>query len=266
MSTQAVIDFHLIRQWVIDAGKIALSQTADRNVDLKPDLTPVTAIDRQVEAYLLAQIDRHYPGHAVLAEEGSFRSGSDFTWIIDPIDGTRAFASGLPIWGISVGIFHVGEPYAGVFYMPGTGDLFWGTREEAFHNERPLVPQATVDLHSPLAFITVPSSFHRYFDTSFPRIRSFGSATAHLAYVAHGLATATVTRRIRIWDLAAVLPYLDISRTRLVYLNGDTFIAGDLLHGEAAPHPLVAAHDSIIDEILTFIKTKPGDDPSTLSK
>jgi fructose-1,6-bisphosphatase/inositol monophosphatase family enzyme len=258
MSTEAFIDFNLMRQWVSDAGRIALSQTADRRVDLKSDLTPVTALDRQVEAFLLKQIVRHYPGHGVLAEEGSSRLGSDFIWVIDPIDGTRAFASGLPIWGIGIGVFHLGEPYAGVFYMPVTADLFWGTREQAFHNDRPLVPQPTVDLDSPLAYIAVPSSFHRYFDTSFKRLRSLGSATAQLAYVAHGLATATITRRVRIWDLAPVLPYLGIARTRMIYLNGETFHPGDLLHGEAAPHPLVAAHENIIDKILACIIMKPA--------
>ncbi len=254
------INSNLMQQWVIEAGKIALSQTADRSVDLKADHTPVTEIDRQVEAFLLAQIERHYPGHGVLAEEGSSRPGSDFTWVIDPIDGTRAFASGLPIWGIAMGVFHLGEPYAGVFYMPVTGDLFWGTREQAFHNDRPLVPQERVDLYSPLAFITVPSNFHHYFDTSFPRLRSLGSATAHLAYVAFGMATATFTRRVRIWDLASVLPYLNVSRTKIVYLNGDVFDPKDLLHGEVAPQPLVAAHETIIDEILTFIRIKPGEE------
>jgi myo-inositol-1(or 4)-monophosphatase len=258
MSPETIIDIDLIRQWVNEAGRIALSKTVDRHVDLKSDLTPVTEIDRQVEAFLLDQIDRHYPGHGVLAEEGSSRPGSDFTWIIDPIDGTRAFASGLPIWGISMGVFHLGEPYAGVFYMPVTGDLFWGIREEAFHNDRPLIPLERVDLISPLAFIAVPSNFHRYFDTSFPRLRSLGSATAHLAYVAHGSATAAVTRRVRIWDLAPVLPYLGISRTRLVYLNGDTFRAEDLLQGQAARQPLIAAHESILDEILNVITTKLG--------
>jgi myo-inositol-1(or 4)-monophosphatase len=263
MPTQTYIDLDLIRRWVIDAGRIALLQTADRSVDLKSDHTPVTKIDRQVEAFLLDQIDRHYPGHGVLAEEGSSRTGSDFTWIIDPIDGTRSFASGLPIWGISVGVFYLGEPYAGVFYMPVTGDLFWGTREQAFHNDQPLVPQETVDLDSPLAYITVPSSFHRYFDISFRRVRSLGSATAHLAYVAFGSATATLTRHIRIWDLASVLPYLGIARTRLVYLNGETFQPQDLLHGEMAAQPLVAAHESILDEILSTIKMKAGDEEHT---
>ena len=258
MSTQPVIDINLMQQWVTEAGRIALSQTADRSVALKSDHTPVTEIDRQVEAFLLQQIDRQFPGHGVLAEEGSSRPGSDFMWIIDPIDGTRAFASGLPIWGISIGVFHLGEPYAGVFYMPVTGDLFWGTRQQAFHNDQPLIPQETVDLNSSLAYITVPSSFHCYFDTSFKRVRSLGSATAHLAYVAHGMATATVTRRIRVWDLASILPSLRLARVKLVYINGAPFQAGDLLHGEAAARPMVAAHESILDEVLTQITIKPG--------
>jgi myo-inositol-1(or 4)-monophosphatase len=263
MPFQTMIDIHLMQRWVTEAGRIALSKTANRSVDLKSDHTPVTEIDRQVESFLLEQIDHHYPGHGVLAEEGSSRPGSDFTWVIDPIDGTRAFASGLPIWGIAIGVFHLGEPYAGVFYMPVTGDLFWGTREQAFHNDRPLVPQEIVDLYSPLAFIAVPSNFHLYFDTSFPRLRSMGSATAQLAYVAYGMATATVTRHVRIWDLAPVLPYLEISRTKLVYLNGDEFHPKDLLHGGEAPQPLVAAHETIIDEILMLIKVKTGETDHT---
>lgn len=259
MSPQPLIDIRLIRQWVTDAGKIAISQSADRSFDLKEDLTPVTEIDRQVETFLLEQIDRHYPGHGVLGEEGTSRTGSDFTWIIDPIDGTRAYASGLPVWGISIGVFHQGEPYAGIFYMPVTGDVFWGTREEAYHNDHRLIPRPAADLRSPLAFMLVPSSAHRHFEISFHRVRSLGSATAHLAYVAHGSATAALTRRIRIWDMASVLPYLGLSHTSLVYLNGDAFRPEDILHGEAAPRPLVAAHASIIDEILPFIKLKPGD-------
>ena len=252
------VDINQVLDWVTEAGRMALSRSADRRVQLKSDLTPVTEIDRQVEAFLLDNIDRHYPGHGVLAEEGSTRPGSEFTWIIDPIDGTRAFASGLPIWGISLGVFNAGEPYAGVFYMPVTGDLFWGTRERAFHNEHQLVAQQMVDLNSPLAYMAVPSSFHRYFETSFRRLRSLGSATAHLAYVAYGLAAATLTRRVRIWDLASVLPYLGLARTQIRYLNGEPFHAQDLLHGAAAPQPLVAAHESVIDEILACIKTKPG--------
>jgi len=252
-----LVDVQLIREWVLEAGRMALSQSSNRNFDLKPDHTPVTKLDQQIELFLLDQIDHHYPGHGVLAEEGSFRPGSDFTWILDPIDGTRAFASRLPIWGISVGVFHQGEPYAGVFYLPMTGEMYWATPEEAFYNEQRLVPVKKVDLHSPLAFIAVPSSVHRHFDISFPRIRSLGSATAHLAYVAYGSATAALSRRIHIWDMAAILPSFKIAHIELIYLNGDSFQPGDLMNGELAAQPLIAAHASVIEEVRSLIKLKP---------
>lgn len=256
MSAQPVIDVALVRDWLNEAGQIALSQWADCIVDIKADLTPVTQIDRQVEDFLLERIERTYPGHGILAEEGSFRSGNDFTWIIDPIDGTRAFASGLPIWGISVGVFHQGEPHAGVFYMPATGGMYWGTQNEAFCNGRRLVPSPTVGLHTPLAFIAVPSSAHRHFEISYPRLRSLGSTIAHLAYVAYGTATAALTRPIRIWDIAAVLPSLRISQIQLVYLSGEAFNPKDLLNGGLTPEPLIAAHSSIIDQVRACIQLK----------
>lgn len=265
MSRKSLIDIHRIQEWVIEASKIALAQAADRKVHIKADRTPVTVVDKEIEEFLSNRIAQHYPGHGILAEEGSFRSGSEFTWIIDPIDGTRAFASGLPIWGISVGVFHQAEPYAGVFYMPATRDLYWGTQEYAFYNRQKLVPGSTVDLNSPLAFIAVPSSVHRYFKVSFPRLRSFGSTTAHLAYVAQGVATAALARRIRIWDVAAVLPLLKISQTRLIYLSGKAFHPIELLRGEVAPEPLIAAHSSIIEEVRALLDLRGGDQIEKLS-
>lgn len=257
MTTQSMIDINLIREWLVEAGRIALTQPAERIVDIKSDSTPVTQIDRQIEAFLFDRITRHYPSHGILAEEGSSRPGSDFTWIIDPIDGTRAFASGLPIWGISVGVFHQGNPYAGVFYMPATGEMYWGTETQAFCNDRELIPQDNVDMDSPLAFIAVPSNAHRYYQINFPRLRSLGSVTAHLAYVAHGMATAAITRRLKLWDIASVLPSLKISRTALVYLTGEAFNPRDLLNGESASAPIIVAHSSIIDKIRACVQLKP---------
>lgn len=90
---------------------------------------------------------------------------------------------------------------------------------------------------------------HQHYQINFPRLRSFGSTTAHLAYVAHGLATAAITRRIKLWDIAAVLPSLKISRTALVYLNGQPFNPKDLLNGETISEPLIVAHSSIIEKV-----------------
>lgn len=116
MTTQPLIDINSIREWLTEAGRIALTQFNVRVVDIKSDSIPVTQIDKQIEATNYKTLPK---SRSVLAEEGSSRPGNDFTWIIDPIDGTRAFASGLPGWGISVRVFH-----AGVFYIPATKEMY----------------------------------------------------------------------------------------------------------------------------------------------
>lgn len=97
MVDHTLININLIREWLSDAGKIALARSAGNDIEIKFDSTPVTRTDKLVETFLIDRITKFYPTHGVLAEEGSFRPGSDFLWIIDPIDETRASASGLPI-------------------------------------------------------------------------------------------------------------------------------------------------------------------------
>jgi fructose-1,6-bisphosphatase/inositol monophosphatase family enzyme len=253
------IDLRLVREWVTEAGRIALSQRESLNAQTKSDNTLVTSVDRQIENFLVKRISHYYPGHNLLAEEGSYFSHkSEFLWAIDPIDGTRAFASGLPIWGISVGILYQDRPLAGVFYMPVTGEMYWGTEEAGFYCDRPIVPRETTDIRDPLAFIAVPSNAHLRYDISFPRLRSLGSTTAHLAYVAQGTAMAALTRNIQMWDIAAVLPLLKAANVGLVYLTGKAFDLQILLDGSPTPEPLLAAPVNLLEEVRKLIKVKPN--------
>lgn len=255
------IDLHLVRQWLKEAGKIALIQRDFLDATLKTDGTLVTNIDRQIETLLVERISRYYPDHQILAEEGSNKkTKGEFLWAIDPIDGTRAYVSGLPIWGISVGILRRGDPYAGVFFMPATGEAYWGTDDKAFLNDRPLLFRKNADIRDTSAFIAVPSNAHCYYTISFPRLRSLGSTTAHLAYVACGFAMAALTRRIYIWDVAAVLPWLEITGVRLVYLSGKTFNPHELLDGHLSPEPLVAAPFNIIEDVRKLIRIQEKPD------
>jgi myo-inositol-1(or 4)-monophosphatase len=258
MQTSSSVRFEWIREWVRDAGTIALSQFTNPQIQLKSDASVVTDVDKLVESYLLKRIVRSYPSHGILAEEGSLRVGQEILWIIDPIDGTRAFASGLPVWGISVGLFHKTIPFGGVFYMPTTGDMYWGTEVSSYYNNDRLALRAGVNLQSPLAFFAVPSNAHQHYDIAFPRLRSLGSTTAHLAYVAHGIAAAALTRRVRIWDIAALLPILRASGITIMYEDGENFDPADLLDGELSRAPLVVAHTTIIKDVLALVRRKPG--------
>ncbi len=224
---------------------------------LKADDSLVTPIDFQVEAYLLEQIRQAYPDHAILTEESGIQGRvSDWTWVIDPIDGTRAYATGLPIWGVSVGLLHEAAPYAGGFYMPVTGEMVFGDGRRAWYNGRRLAPPVPANPESPMAFIAAPSDFHRHFTLDFPRLRSFGSTAAHLSYVARGVALAAVTRQVSLWDLAGLLPVFQAVGVEMAYLSGRPFRIEEVLDGKKLPEALVIAQPGMIDTIRKMIHPK----------
>lgn len=255
------IDLSFLRDLLREAGALALAlgQRGLRVAERKADLTPVTVVDRQVEALLIERISARYPTHQILSEESGLHTravASEFSWALDPIDGTRAFASGLPVWGVSAGVLRQGEPWAGGFALPVTGELFWGTAEQAFSMDTPLPRLAPPDPESMLTFLAVPSDFHHYFEVETPRIRSMGSTAAHLAYVATGAALGMITNHTSLWDIAGVLPLALAVGVKLVYFSGRPFSAADLLDGKAIREPLIAAHPAAVPEILKSVHLK----------
>ncbi len=247
----------VIKPVLLQAGNLALA--ARKRIEepqIKADNTPVTAVDRDIEALLVRHIRREFPHHRILAEEGS-TGGSDspFTWVIDPLDGTRAYISGMPIWGISVGLLCGARPLAGAFFLPSVNELYWGNNQSAFLNEMPMTPPV-VSLNSSFAFMAVPSNCHVEYDISFGRLRSLGSAGAHLVYVARGAAIGALTRRVRLWDLASVLPMLPPLGIELRHLSGAPFHVRDLMDGQRTLEPMLAAPKHLIDLLLTMIHPK----------
>jgi myo-inositol-1(or 4)-monophosphatase len=112
------------------AGRITLGyyQTGIRP-DFKADDTPVTAADRAAEEFIRGEIQKHYPGHAILGEEFGASSPSSpdlasaFRWIIDPIDGTKSFLRGVPLYGVLIGLEIEGAVKVGAAYFPATDEM-----------------------------------------------------------------------------------------------------------------------------------------------
>jgi len=258
--TTAEIDLSFLCSCLRDAGALALNQRGQMIAEVKADHSPVTAVDRQMEAFLIERISSRYPNHHILSEESGLQAhsgeDSEFSWALDPIDGTRAFATGLPIWGISAGVLRYGQPYAGGFYLPVTGELYWGTTEEAWCNDHRLPRLGATDPDSPLTFLGVASNFHRYFDISAPRIRSLGSTAAHLAYVATGAAVGMLVRTTSLWDIAGVLPLAQAVGVELVYLSGRPFNAGELLDGHPIREALLAGAPSALQYLCKWVTPK----------
>jgi len=113
------------------AGEIALRhfQSADLAIDRKSDDSPVTVADRSIESTLRNEIAVAFPADALLGEEhGELAGTSGWRWVIDPIDGTISFSTGVPIFGTLIGLEHGDEVVAGICAMPALGERVWAVR------------------------------------------------------------------------------------------------------------------------------------------
>lgn len=110
------------------AGRLTLGYfQTDLRPDFKEDDTPVTVADRKAEALIRARIEKRYPRHAILGEEQEAKTGddSDFRWIIDPIDGTKAFIRGVPLYAVLIGLEIEKRCEVGVAYFPALNDMIY---------------------------------------------------------------------------------------------------------------------------------------------
>ena len=112
-------------------------------VDDKTDASPVTIADREAETAMRALLTEHVPQHGVFGEEhGAVRTDADYVWVLDPIDGTKAFITGLPIFGTLIALLHHGKPVLGVIDQPILERALAGRLGRALDLQRPADPGA----------------------------------------------------------------------------------------------------------------------------
>ena len=155
------------------AGATVREQIAHPPVELKSDGSPVTAVDLAVERVLRERIDAVYPGHGVLGEEyGSRDLEAEWVWVVDPIDGTRQFAAGLPNYGILIALCHRGRPVVGVICQPLLGDVYLGIAGQgAWLNGTPISTRTTTRLAEAIACLSDPDCFRGATAAGFEALR-----------------------------------------------------------------------------------------------
>jgi myo-inositol-1(or 4)-monophosphatase len=177
----------------------------------------VSEVDRAAEAAIIETLLTAYPGHGILAEESGRAHGakdSEFTWIIDPLDGTTNFLHGLPIYAVSIGLTHRGVVQQAVVYDPARNDLFFASRGRgAFLNDRRLRVSKRIKLSDSLVGTGFPfrrgDNFERYvqmFQTVMQHcagVRRPGAAALDLCYVAAGWYDGFFETGLSPWDVAA---------------------------------------------------------------
>ena len=241
------------------AGDVALKYfRRGVEVTLKPDRSPVTQADREAEQVIVEILARAFPDHGFLGEELGARGSEEVRWIVDPIDGTRNFVRGIPIWGALIALEERGEITAGVVLNPVSGEL-WTTRKGggAFLGGERLrvsdissLDQATL-IHASLSLIRRSGhwdSFIRLVDAT-DRQRGFGDFMCYTV-VAEGKAEIAVEASdLKPWDLAPLKllveeaggRFTDFAGTPSIY-SGTALATNGRLHDAAlalirAPSP-----------------------------
>jgi histidinol phosphatase-like enzyme (inositol monophosphatase family) len=209
----------------LEAGRITLEhfRRDDLQVDRKGDDSPVTVADRQAEEHLRRRIAEAFPEDAILGEELPDRPGSNsFRWILDPIDGTKSFIHGVPLYGTLVGVEHAGEPVLGLIRIPALDEcVYAATGQGAWYVAGGAPPRpATVSDCPTLCdglFLTseIPNfsqigrrDAYEKLEAAARLSRTWGDCYGYLM-VATGRAEVMVDPVAAVWDLAALLPVIE---------------------------------------------------------
>ena len=220
----------------------------------------VTEADHAAEKAIIDVIKADFPEHFILSEEvGEIKTGSDIKWIIDPIDGTINFASGIPLCCVSIGVEKNGEMILGAVYNPFINELFFAQKGfGATLNEKIIsVSKKTEVLHSclvtgfPYTYLDMPNGpleiFERFVRKGVP-VRRLGSAAIDLCWVAAGRFDGFFELSLSPWDTAAGYLIVQEAGGRVTDLNGNKY----------SPYQkqLVATNGLIHDELIEVIQNR----------
>jgi histidinol-phosphatase len=226
-----------------DALTIPRFRAADLRIETKPDLTPVTDADRAVERALRELVARERPGESVFGEEEG-DDGGPSRWIVDPIDGTRNFLRGVPVWASLVALERDGRVVCGVASAPALGHRWWAAAGEGAWRDGEALRVSAV---TSLADAAVACTHARDLAAVEPRVwhaRNFGDFWQHVL-VAEGALDAAVDTELAVWDYAAVALIVAEAGGRATGLDG-----GPPRPGEQVVSSNGLLHDDLLAAII----------------
>jgi len=214
----------------------------DLHIEAKPDLTPVTDADRAVERALRERVGASRPGEGVFGEEEGDDGGA-VRWVIDPIDGTKNFSRGVPVWATLIALERQAEAVCGVISAPALGHRWWAARgQEAFRD----ADRIHVSGVARLADASVSATYGRdlvAIESAAWHARSLGDFWQH-TLVAEGSVDAAVDARLYPWDYSALVPIVQEAGGRVSALDG----------GPPRPHEQVVSSNGLVhDELLALL-------------
>ena len=183
-------------------------------VETKTDDTPVTAADRGAEELLRALIAKRFPAHGIVGEEfGAERAHAEFVWMLDPIDGTKSFIHGVPLWGTLIALLHGGQPVLGAIHLPALGHLLLGDSTTTTLDGQPVRVRVCDRVEDATLLTSDPLNPAKHQDgpgfaalaTRARLVRTWGDCYGYFL-LASGRADIMCDPVLSPWDLAALVP------------------------------------------------------------
>jgi histidinol-phosphatase len=223
-------------------------RSADLRVETKPDMTPVSEADRAAEQVIRARLAAARPHHGILGEEFGDAGDSGRRWIIDPIDGTKNYVRGIPVWGTLLALEHDGDIVVGVVSAPAIGHRWWAAhRLGAYRNAEPISVSAVRDLSD--AQLSYNANIEaeeqgmgaamRLLEEQCWRTRGFGDFWSFML-VAEGAVDVAVEPIAAVWDLAPLKIIVEEAGGTFTALDGRAVVdGGDALASNGLLHDAV---------------------------
>ncbi len=258
----------LAKRLALESADLAAGFAGKFTITRKPDTSVVTEADTAIEAHILSAIAQAYPDHATCAEETASmpdptRGNARYCWVIDPLDGTRNYASGFPCFCTSIAVLEKGRPILGVVYEHNGKDMYVATDGGGMTLNDVPVRLAEVSPEDDL-LIGVPSSKDRLTVNILRSwvarrgmvLRNVGSTALHLGMVAAGRLGAAYCKQCKIWDIAAGALMVVEAGGRFTDLRGVPRTPFDLSLDPAEDLSYVTAAAGVHERLLEDIRPR----------
>lgn len=234
LSAAQLAEYQAFAEQLADAAAAAIAPyfRAELAVDDKGGrlFDPVTVADKAAERAMRELILARYPEHGILGEEEDAVTGSSpLTWVLDPIDGTRAFITGLPLWGTLIALNDGERPVLGVMNQPFTGERYTGSPVGAWRNGTPLRTRACKSLSSARLMCTTPDMFdsaarRAAFEAvaADAQLLRFGGDCYAYCMLASGFVDAIVEASLQPYDVQALMPIVEGAGGVMTAWDGST--------------------------------------------
>ena len=249
------LDFALEMAKTIDTLTMSRYRALDLHIETKPDRTPVTEADRAAELSLREMITARFPADGILGEEfDDLNPDASRQWILDPIDGTRNYLRGVPVWATLIALLENGEPILGVVSAPALGRKWWAAAGQgAFTQDidgsvRPIrvsgisnLADASFSFSDHIGWDAFGANSLAALQNSVERVRAYGDFWSHMM-VAEGVVDIAAEPELSPWDQAALITVVREAGGTVTGLDGtDVMESGSSLTTNGLLHDVVVS-------------------------